>query len=674
MKSGGVQAERVGASSTFSSVLVANRGEIARRIFHSCRALGLATVAVYADPDAGSPHVTEADCAVRVPGAAAAETYLRAELIVAAARQAGAEAVHPGYGFLAENAEFARAVQAAGLVWIGPPARAVELMGSKIEAKRLMAAAGVPVLARLDPAAVDERDLPVIVKASAGGGGRGMRIVHTLAELGTQLASARGEAERSFGDPEVFCERYLATGRHLEVQLLADQHGTIWQLGERECSVQRRHQKIIEESPSPLAERLPGLRERLGEAAVLAARAVGYTGAGTVEFVVDGDGRFYFLEMNTRLQVEHPVTEARTGLDLVRLQLELAAGARLPVDPPVAGGHAIEVRLYAEDPARDWQPQAGTLHRFDVPGVTAWFEPVADGLRLDSAVRDGYRVSPHYDPMLAKLVCAGADRQQVARRLAAALAGATIHGLATNRDLLVRVLRHQTFLRGEADTSFLPASAGPLTAPLADEHAERLSALAAALADSAVHRDRLPVPAGVPSGWRNVVSQPQRVGYRGRHGLHRLGYRWLGSAVSVEAIAAGPVELGVLSCTPEEVVLEVEGLRRTFRVARYPGLVCVDSALGPVSLAPVERFPDQAEHPVAGSLLAPLPGSVVRLGAAVGEQVGAGQPLLWIEAMKMEHPIVAPAAGVVTRLPVSVGSQVGTGDVLVVLGPPSGAQ
>jgi acyl-CoA carboxylase subunit alpha len=658
----------------FGSVLVANRGEIARRIFHSCRVLGLGTVAVYADPDADSPHVAEADCAVRLPGSAAVDSYLRPELIIAAAHRAGAEAVHPGYGFLAENAEFARAVQAAGLAWIGPSAAAIELMGDKIRAKRLMAAAGVPVLAQLDPVSIDEPDLPVIIKASAGGGGRGMRIVRTLAELAGQLASARGEAERSFGDGGVFCERYLATGRHLEVQLLADQHGTIWQLGERECSVQRRHQKIIEESPSPLAERLPGLRERLGTAAVAAARAVGYTGAGTVEFIVDGAGECYFLEMNTRLQVEHPVTEARTGLDLVRLQLELAAGARLPATPPAATGHAIEVRLYAEDPAQDWQPQVGTLHRFDVPDVTGHFEPVPDGLRLDSAAGDGYRLSPHYDPMLAKLVCAGADRHQVARRLAAALAGATIHGLPTNRDLLVRVLRHPTFLRGDADTSFLQTADGSLSIPLADERAEQLSALAAALAGSAVHRQQLPVPAGVPSGWRNVASQPQRVDYRGWHGLHQLGYRWRGSAVSVEGISPAAVELPVSACTPDQVVLEVDGLRRTFRVARYPGLVCVDSTLVPVSLTPIERFTDPAEQPVAGSLLAPLPGAVVRLGAAVGERVAAGQPLLWIEAMKMEHPIVAPAAGTVTELPVSVGSQVGTGDLLAVLGSPAGTQ
>jgi len=649
-------------------VLIANRGEIARRIMHSCRALGLATVAVYSDPDAGAGYLDEADCAVRLPGATAAETYLRIEALVAAAVKAGARAVHPGYGFLSENAEFARAVQAAGLSWIGPSATAIELMGSKVEAKRLMAAAGVPVLDRLDPASLTESELPVIIKASAGGGGRGMRIVRTLAELDQQWAAATSEAQRSFGDPAVFCERYLAGGRHLEVQLAADQHGTIWQLGERECSVQRRHQKVIEESPSPLAERLPGLREQLAEAALAAARAVDYAGLGTVEFVADAEGRFFFLEMNTRLQVEHPVTECRTGLDLVALQLRLAGGHRLTGQPPASTGHAIEARLYAEDPGRDWQPQTGRLHRFEVPGVVGCFEPLADGLRLDTAVADGWEIGPHYDPLLAKLICAGADRAEVAARLATALARARIHGPVTNRDLLVRVLRHPAFLAGEADTSLLTEP--ELAAPLADEQAERLAAVAAALADSAGRRTGLPVPAGIPSGWRNVASQPQWAGYRGRHGEHRIGYRWQRSSVVIDGIADDPVELPVLDCGPSQVSLELDGLRRTFLVARYPGQLYVDSPLGPVALTPLPRFADPAEQLPAGSLLAPMPGAVIRLGAAVGEPVQVGQPLIWIEAMKMEHPVLAPTTGVVTELPVALGSQVRTGDVLAVLGPP----
>ncbi|MDT7643139.1 MAG: propionyl-CoA carboxylase alpha chain, partial [Pseudonocardiales bacterium] len=366
-----------------TNLLVANRGEIARRVFRTCSALGIGTVAVYSDADADAPHVADADAAVRLPGNAPGDTYLRADLLVKAAAEAGADAVHPGYGFLSENAAFARAVTDAGLTWVGPPPSAIETMGSKVESKRLMAAAGVPVLPELAVAEVTEADLPVLVKASAGGGGRGMRIVSALAELADAVASASAEAGSAFGDPTVFCERYLATGRHIEVQVLADAHGTVWALGERECSIQRRHQKVIEEAPSPLVD--DTTRARLCDAAVAAARAVDYVGAGTVEFLAatapDGTVAFYFLEMNTRLQVEHPVTECVTGLDLVALQLSVAEGTPLPPGgPPEFTGHAIEVRLYAEDPALDWQPQSGTLHRFAVAGVDAEFQLPVSGV------------------------------------------------------------------------------------------------------------------------------------------------------------------------------------------------------------------------------------------------------------------------------------------------------
>ena len=456
-----------------SSVLVANRGEIARRVFRSCRELGLATVAVYSDPDAAAPHVDEADVAVRLPGSAAADTYLRADLLIDAARRAGADAVHPGYGFLSEHADFAAAVLAAGLTWIGPPPAAIAAMGSKIESKRLMAAAGVPVLTALDPAAISEADLPVLIKAAAGGGGRGMRIVRSLADLPDALTAAGSEAASAFGDPAVFCEPYVQPGRHIEVQVLADAAGTVWTIGERECSIQRRHQKIIEEAPSPLVERIAGMRERLFAAARLAATAIGYVNAGTVEFLADESGRFWFLEMNTRLQVEHPVTEATTGLDLVTLQLQVAAGRPLPPDPPPVAGHAIEARLYAEDPAADWQPQTGPLHRFELlapmsagvrgvvpPGSTARRVPVRGRrswlrtryqlpvLRADSGVISGSQVSSYYDPMLAKVIAWADDREQAAAVLAHALATARIHGLITNRDLLVNVLRHPAFGRG----------------------------------------------------------------------------------------------------------------------------------------------------------------------------------------------------------------------------------
>ncbi|MDT4913517.1 MAG: propionyl-CoA carboxylase alpha chain, partial [Pseudonocardiales bacterium] len=462
-----------------TTVLVANRGEIARRVFRTCRALGVGAVAVFSDPDAAAPHVAEADAAVRLPGATPADTYLRAELIVAAAKTAGAHAVHPGYGFLSENAAFARAVLDAGLTWIGPSPEAIESMGSKIESKRMMAAAGVPVLRELDPTAVTTDDLPVLIKASAGGGGRGMRIVRDLADLPGEVEAAQAEAASAFGDPTVFCEPYLATGRHIEVQVMADQHGTVWAVGERECSIQRRHQKVVEEAPSPLVEHRSslygdGMRKELFDAARAAARAIGYTGAGTVEFIVDGadeDGRFFFLEMNTRLQVEHPVTECTTGLDLVALQLAVADGGQLDPEPPPPHGAAIEVRLYAEDPAADWQPQSGRLSRIEIPGIDVQFGlgTAPAGLRLDSGVVDGSVVGIHYDPMLAKVIAWAPTRTQAATALATALARAHIHGVVTNRDLLVNVLRHPAFLRGETDTAFFDRHGlATLAAPLAD--------------------------------------------------------------------------------------------------------------------------------------------------------------------------------------------------------------
>jgi propionyl-CoA carboxylase alpha chain len=664
-----------------TSVLVANRGEIARRIFATCRRMGLGTVAVYSDADAESPHVAEADAAVRLPGNTPAQTYLRADLIIAAAQATGADAVHPGYGFLSENAEFARAVEAAGLVWIGPPAAAIEEMGSKVASKKMMDAAGVPVLAELDPAEVTAAQLPVLIKASAGGGGRGMRVVRDLAELPGQLEGARREAESAFGDPTVFCERYLETGRHIEVQVMADTHGTIWAVGERECSIQRRHQKVVEEAPSPLVERIdagrgpdsgPGMRDRLFEAARQAAAAIGYTGAGTVEFLADEDGEFFFLEMNTRLQVEHPVTECTTGLDLVQLQLEVAQGHRLPPQPPALRGHSIEARLYAEDPAQDWQPQSGTVHRMEIPGVAAEFDLLdRPGVRLDSGVIGGSVVGVHYDPMLAKVISYGRTRADAARLLAGALHRARIHGLVTNRDLLVRVLHHPAFLAGDTDTAFFATHGlDALAAPLAGADEEQLSIVAAAFAEAAANRARAGVVAGVPSGWRNLPSQAQRKSYESRAtGTHDIDYRFTRGGVEV----AGYDGLELISAAPDQVVLAVPGahgpVRRQFAVARYDDLVYVDSALGPVSARRLPRFTDPADQVATGSLLAPMPGSVIRLGAEVGSSVTAGQPILWLEAMKMEHTIAAPADGVLSAVNVEVGQQVDVGAVLAVVDP-----
>jgi propionyl-CoA carboxylase alpha chain len=645
-------------------VLVANRGEIARRVFATCRRLGLGTVAVYTDPDAGAPHCSEADARVRLPKT---NDYLNAEAVIAAARAAGADAVHPGYGFLSENAEFAAAVQDAGLTWIGPPVAAVRAMGSKIESKKLMAAAGVPVLDELDPDIVTQSQLPVLVKASAGGGGRGMRVVRELSSLPGEVEAARREAQSAFGDPTVFCERYLPTGHHIEVQVMADSHGTVWAVGERECSIQRRHQKVIEEAPSPLVERTPGMRAKLFDAARLAASAIGYTGAGTVEFLADDDGEFFFLEMNTRLQVEHPVTEETTGLDLVELQLEVADGARLDAEPPAAKGHSIEVRLYAEDPAHGWQPQAGPVHAIDVPAVRSQFESLGrrTGIRLDSGIVDGSVVSIHYDPMLAKVISYAPTRRQSALVLADALARTRLHGLRTNRELLVNVLRHHAFLDGATDTAFFDTHGlAELSAPLADGKATRLSAIAAALADAAHNRVaalQCGVLGSVPSGWRNLASGYQAKTYRDSGDTeHRVEYRFSRSGLALP----GDPGVELVSATPDQVVLSEGGVAHRFAVATYGSDVYVDSARGPVHLVALPRFPEPGSAVEKGSLIAPMPGNVIRLGAQAGDTVTAGQPLIWLEAMKMEHTIAAPSDGVLAELNVSTGEQVEVGAVL----------
>jgi propionyl-CoA carboxylase alpha chain len=630
----------------------------------TCRDLGIATVVVFSDADADALHVAEADAAVRLPGNTPTDTYLRGDLIIAAAQRAGAGAIHPGYGFLSENAAFARDVVDAGLTWIGPPSDAIESMGSKIEAKRVMVAAGIPALAEFSPDAVTGGDLPVLVKASAGGGGRGMRIVRSLDLLEREVDAARAEAASAFGDPTVFCEPFLDNARHVEVQVLADHHGTVWAVGERECSIQRRHQKIVEEAPSTLVERLPAMRGALFDAAIAAAKAIGYTNAGTVEFLADGDGHFFFLEMNTRLQVEHPVTECTAGLDLVALQIGIADGARLPTSPPEPSGHAIEVRLYAEDPGAGWQPQSGTLHAFDVPATAELANPVATGIRLDSGVAAGTAVGFHYDPLLAKVIAHAPSRDEAARMLAGALRRARIHGLVTNRDLLVRVLRHPAFLAGEIDTSFIERHGlATLAEPLADAKGRRLAAVAAALADAAANRAAASTLGGMPSGWRNVYSGPQTKTYECRGVELEVAYHFGRGGPVVD----GHEGVRLIGATAERVDLDVDGVTRSFRVARHGGDRYVDSPLGAVVLRRIERFAAPAEHVPAGSLLAPMPGMVVRVAAAIGDHVERGQPLLWLEAMKMQHQINAPAAGVVTELPVHVGEQIDVGTVLAVV-------
>jgi propionyl-CoA carboxylase alpha chain len=647
-------------------VLVANRGEIARRVFRTCRDLGIGTVAVYSDADADSPHRVEADRAVRLPGSAPGDTYLRTDLLIDAALASGADAVHPGYGFLSENADFAQAVLDAGLIWIGPPPAAIAAMGSKVEAKKLMAGAGVPVLPELDPAAVTAADLPVLIKASAGGGGRGMRVVRALADLPGEIATARAEAASAFGDPTVFCEPYVEAGRHLEVQVLADAHGTVWSLGERECSLQRRHQKVVEETPSPMVD--DALRAELSAAAVAAAKAIDYVGAGTVEFLARNDGTFWFLETNTRLQVEHPVTECVTGLDLVAEQLRIAAGERLPDSPPEPSGAAIEVRLYAEDPAQAWRPTGGTVRRFAVPGVRAEFDVLeTPGIRLDAGVVDGTPVGTSYDPMLAKVIAWAPTRAEAASRLAAALAGAQVHGLTTNRDLLVRALRHPEFLAGRTDTAFFDRiGLDSLAAPLAGPQERDLAALAAALATTAARRRDAGVLGELPAGWRNVPSQFERAAFEVAGRTVEVGYRYARSGLLVE----GRDDVVLVSASPDEVVLEVAGVEHRLRAfGTEGGNVDVEGDGWSVALRVLPRFPDAAATVAAGSLVAPMPGTVTAVHVAVGDAVEAGQPLLVLEAMKMQHPVVASAAGTVRSLDVAVGRQVDAGAVLAVIEP-----
>ncbi|MFJ7293413.1 ATP-binding protein [Streptomyces collinus] len=610
-----------------TSVLVANRGEIACRVFRTCHDLGIRTVAVHSDADANALHARVADASVRLPGVTPADTYLRGDLIVKAAVAAGADAVHPGYGFLSENAAFARAVQDAGLAWIGPPPSAIEAMASKTRAKLLM---GIRPLTE-----VTEADLPVLVKAAAGGGGRGMRVVRHLADLDAELAAARAEAASAFGDGEVFVEPYVVNGRHVEVQILADTHGTVRPLGTRDCSLQRRHQKVIEEAPAPGLS--AALDEEVRALAVRAARAVDYVGAGTVEFLV-ADGHAHFLEMNTRLQVEHPVTEAVFGVDLVAEQIRIAEGHPLEADPPPARGHAVEARLYAEDPARDWSPQTGTLHRLSVPG------PV----RLDTGYTDGDDIGVHYDPMLAKVVAHAPTRAEALRRLASALERAEIHGPVTNRDLLVRSLRHPEFTAARMDTGFYDRHLPGLTEQRPDPHAP----LAAALADA---RARSRPGFG---GWRNVPSQPQAKRYLMAGEEHEARYRHTREGLEADGVR-------VVHADARLVILDVDGVERKYEIARYGHQVYVNTT----ALTALPRFPDPAAQHAPGSLLAPMPGTVVRVadGLTAGTPVKAGEPLLWLEAMKMQHKVTAPVTGTLTDLCVAPGQQVEPGVLLAVV-------
>ena len=651
-----------------SKLLIANRGEIAARVIRTARVMDIGTVAVFSPADAAAPYVGQADEAVPLPGNAPADSYLNAPAIIAAAQRTGADAIHPGYGFLSENAAFAQACADAGLIFVGPPPRAIAAMGSKIAAKDLMAAAGVPVLPSLtiegdqppDQAELERIGFPLLVKAAFGGGGRGMRVVRGQAGLEAALAGARREAAAAFGDGTVFLERYLDAPRHIEVQIFGDTHGTLVHLFERECSIQRRYQKIIEEAPSPAVDE--ALRQELGEAAIAAGKAIGYTGAGTVEFVLDQASRFYFLEVNTRLQVEHPVTELVTGLDLVALQLQVAEGQPLPAEVRLATltGHAIEARLYAEDVAAGFLPATGTLRAFDVPRLP--------GVRVDAGVTAGSAVGLHYDAMLAKVIAHGPTRDAARRRLARCLAGTRLHGVTSNRDLLVGILREEEFRAGQIDTGYLTRhDPEQLARSWPDGSAARLHALAAALAGQAARRAAAPVLRTIPSGWRNVPSEDQHVTFGTGDGQLEVRYRFTGATVTA-AVNGEPVpELLVRQATPDRVVADIDGIRREFTVRQDGGISDVDSSLGNSELTELPRFPDPQSRAAPGSLLAPMPGTVVRLEVAPGTQVTAGTPIVVLEAMKMEHSVSAPHDGVVTDIEVTGGQQVDVGTVLAVV-------
>ena len=629
----------------FDSVLVANRGEIARRIFRSGRDMGLRTVAVYVDADADAPFAEEADQAVRVEG------YLDGEAVIAAALATGAGAIHPGYGFLAENAPFAAAVIEAGLAWVGPSAEAITTMGDKIEAKSLAASTGVPVLASSNDADdFGTVGFPLLIKAAAGGGGKGMRVVEVRDDLPDAVAAARRESAAAFGDDRVFAERYVPRARHVEIQILGDAHGALVHLGERECSIQRRHQKVIEESPAP---RLDGeVRQSMAEAALRLGAALDYRSAGTVEFLVDDDsGDYFFLEVNTRLQVEHPVTEEVTGIDLVREQLRIAMGEALGYDQDAirTRGHAIEARLYAEDPANDYLPDTGTLDAF-----SAAAEP---SVRWDTGVRQGSVIGVDFDPMIAKVVASGPTRVEAAGRLALALERLHIGGPRTNRDLLVGVLRSTEFLTGDTTTDFLDRVAPPGRRPI-DDAELRLGATAAALWLHADHRAAADVLPSVPGAWRLGRLPAERV---------ELGHEDRSVTVHYRRARDGSFTLGpagdegravIRTWSPTHIDLEVDGRRRRLTTTRAERHLHLTGAGGTITFALTPRFhPPEVELP-GGAITAPMPGKVIEVRVAVGDGVVVGQVVAVLEAMKMENHLRATEAGIVTEVSMAVGDQV----------------
>lgn len=656
----------------FETVLVANRGEIAVRVIRTLRRLGIRSVAIYSDPDAGARHVLEADEAVRLGPAAARESYLNIDKVVEAAVRTGSQAIHPGYGFLSENADFAAACERAGVVFLGPPAQAIQVMGDKITAKNAVAAFDVPVVPGVAKpglnddalvAAADDVGYPVLIKPSAGGGGKGMRLVEEPAKLREALVSARREAASAFGDDTLFLERFVLRPRHIEVQVLADTHGNVVHLGERECSLQRRHQKVIEEAPSPLLDE--ATRARIGAAACNTARSVDYVGAGTVEFIVSAErpDEFFFMEMNTRLQVEHPVTEAVTGLDLVEWQLRVAAGEKLTFaqDDIELRGHAIEARVYAEDPARGFLPTGGRALRV--------FEPSGDGVRVDSSLLPGTLVGSDYDPMLSKVIAHGADRDEALAILDRALSQTAILGVQTNIEFLRFLLADERVRAGDLDTALLDerlADFAPLPAPddvLAAAGLYRQSALASRARHFAGN------PWAAPTGWRvGGSAAPVRTDMRTPLRSETVSVWGLPEAATVQ-VGDGETCSAAVQVEPARMSAVIDGLRRDYRWAEADRHLWIADERGTWHLREAE---ENKIHRAAGAqraeILSPMPGSVIAVQTPSGTEVSEGDVVVVVEAMKMEHSLAAPVSGQVEVL-VSVGDQVTVDQVLARLIP-----
>jgi len=659
---------------TINTLLIANRGEIAVRIARTAHRLGIRTVGVYSEPDADAVHTNFMDAAVALGGASPAESYLRGDAIIAAALATGADAIHPGYGFLAENASFAGDVIAAGLTWVGPTPEQIALLGDKISAKKTAVVAGVPtteIIELRDGRVPDGVALPALIKAAAGGGGRGMRIVTDAADLAGAIEAASREAQAAFGDPTVFIEPYIARGRHVEVQILGDTHGTVLHFFDRECSIQRRNQKVIEEAPAPGID--AATRARLCEAAVALAQHVGYHGAGTVEFFVGDDGTVVFLEVNTRLQVEHPVTEAITGVDLVELQLLVAAGEPLPLSQSdiAINGHAIEVRVVAEDPAQGWLPSTGTLDEFEI----------GDGVRVDSGVTAGSVVSPNYDSLLAKVIAHAPVRATAARSLARSLRGSRIFGVATNTATLTTILGEPDYLAATTFTSYLDEHPEVLSAGVAEGADRTALLLGAVFATEQQERKANAVNGFAPSGWRNLATRGQRQHWA----LGEKSY-WVEYAISGDAatVLVGdppfPDEKGDLPADTrtrhavrllrrggEVQVLEVDGCRTAVNVQLKDEVAYTSSPAGSLTWHQVPRFTEHDANEGGGGPRCPLPGTVVAVHVSDGDEVAEGTVLMVVEAMKMEHKIVAAASAVVEQVRFAVGDRVDEGDLLVAL-------